>query len=198
MKTKLFLFLSLLLLISCNTQKRVTENVTQKQQTEAEVKKESTVNESLTTAQNTAVKTDSSGVKTSTIQEVNNQEMETKTTVFDTSKPVDPKTGRPPVASESTTTTKSVSTKNAATNEKSGLKKSEDASSETDWNKKIKEAVDSAMKANEKVIANTEIVETQTGWPWWLWVLIGAGVTILSYFAIKYKWWKKLSFLLPV
>jgi hypothetical protein len=192
---KLIVFLSLLLLVSCNTQKRVTENVTQKQQTEAEVKKALAVKESLTTANTAETKVDSSGMKALELIEKLTQDYESRLKTYDTTKPIDPQTGRPPLASELEIKNKTIADKKQTGSEQSDLKKTAKAENQTDWNKVINSRIDSAMKANEKIISNTEVVENKTGWPWWLWMIIGAGLLAVGYFTIKYKWWKKIMIL---
>ena len=179
---------------SCHTQKKVTESISQKQQAETKVSKDTKITENGSAVDLSSVKTDSSGLKALQLIERLTQDFEAKLKTYDTGKPLDPVSGKPPLASELEIRNKTSSDKNKTSSESSDTKTDLQKNLQTDWNKVINSRIDSAMEANSKTIKDTELVEKKSGWPWWLFVLIGAALTILIYFAVKRKWYKYLLF----
>ena len=192
---KIILFISLLL-ISCNAQKKVTKtDVSQKQKIETEVSKNTEVTEKQTAVDKSTIQNDSTVKKALSEIEFLTEKWEAKLRTYDTNKPIDPVTGTPPLASELVMSKGNTSDKKTTENVTTDVSATSKKNISVDWNKTINQKIDSAMKANNKLISNTTSTEKQ-GWAWWIWILIGSGVTILLYFAIRFKWWRKLSFIL--
>ena len=191
---KYILFMAMLFVASCHTQKKVTENISQKQQAETNVSKDTKITENGSAVDLSSVKTDSSGLKALQLIERLTQDFEAKLKTYDPDKPLDPVSGKPPLVSELEIRNKTSSDKNTTSSQSSDTKTNLQKNLQTDWNKVINSRIDSAMEANSKTITDTELVEKQSGWPWWLFVLIGAALTILIYFAVKRKWYKCLLF----
>lgn len=191
---KIILFLALLL-ISCNSQKKVTNaNVNQKQKTETEVSKNTEVIEKQTVIDKSTFQKDSTVKKALSEIEFLTEKWEAKLRTYDTNKPIDPVTGTPPLASELVMMKGNTSDKKTTENVNTNVSEKDNKNISVDWSKTIDQKIDSAMKANSKLISNSTSTEKQ-GLAWWIFVLIGSGVTILLYFAIRFKWWKKLSFI---
>lgn len=192
---KIILFLALLL-ISCNAQKKVTKtDIDQKQKTETEVSKNTEVREKQTAVDKSTFQNDSTVKKALSEIEFFTEKWEAKLRTYDTSKAVDPKTGTPPLASELVMTKGNTSDKKTTENVTTDVSATSKKNISVDWSKTIDQKIDSAMKANNKLLSNTTSTEKQ-GWPWWIFVLIGSVITILLYFAIKFKWYNIFPFLI--
>lgn len=180
---KLILFLAILIIASCQPAKKVLNtDVTQKQQTKTEVSKNTDVTEKESTVDKSTLKTDSAGVKALELIEKLTQDFEARLKLYDTDKPTDPITGRPPLASELEIKNKSTADKKTSGSESSDVKTDKQNNIQTNWNKVIDSRIDSAMKANSKAIANTEASDTSTPWAAWAISILLLIILILSFF----------------
>jgi len=109
-----------------------------------------------------------------------NEETVKATINYDTSKPVIESTGKPPVASETTETTKKVSQKNNKIKENLTGK----LNLQVEYNKRLKQSVDSQNNVINKLKTENESSK-KTSNNWWKWLLfgliLGSGITILIY-----------------
>lgn len=129
---------------------------------------------------------DSSGQKSSEI--VNNKELETesetvtKITEYDTSKPVNPETGKPPILRESESTTKTKEKGKEGISEK----KNEDShvtdqtgAEKIDKSKTVESGNGSTKSEQSKIKSSFQIP--------WIWLILGAAVIVSIGYCIKKK-----------
>lgn len=194
MKTKLILFLALLL-ISCNTQKKVTESVTQKLQSNTEVSKENSGTENAELKKNSTSAIDSSNIKALQLFETWKKNYQANVKTYDTSKPIVPGTDRPPLASETTISNIESTDKNLQENSKSEFSKSEMQQLEANFKKQYESKLDSLSEVNTSLKSKvTEAEKKLSNWYWWM--IIGAIIVIGIQLAWKFTALGKLSFLL--
>lgn len=126
---------------------------------------------------------DSSGQKITEIVSNKESDSETETTVkmteYDTSKPVNPETGKPPVIRETESTTKTKEKGKEGISEK----KNED-SHVTDQSGKSK-IDNSVIQSTGEDSTNLEDSKKKVaGWPWWI-ILIAAAVIVGVYMCVR-------------
>jgi len=113
-----------------------------------------------------------------------NEETVISTVTYDTSKNTIKETGKPPVASETTKTTKKVSQKDNKIKENLTGK----LNLQVEYNKQLKQSVDSQSNVISKLKTENESSK-KTSNNWWKWFLaglvLGSGITILIY---QMKW----------
>ena len=136
------------------------------------------------TDETTNIKTAASGetavTKNTESTENQSKETETKKTVYDTSKPIVPGTGKPPVAEESTTTERETSNKDNKIIEET-LSKNNLLVEE---NKRLKQTNDSllSIKAKENTKAETKVTPVNNWWKWTIFgIIIGIILTVLVF-----------------
>jgi len=174
---KKLLFIILIFLISCSgTKKLEKSNLSSNVTSGTEVSKKldekqtgSVTGNSLKTADK---KTDSSEKKNKTI--------ETKTTDFDSSKPIVPGTGKPPVLKETTKIVKESNQKDIQIQE--GL--TEKLNIQLDYTRTLQLKLDSMKKENTSLKSESELKETTIS-NWWKWLLGGVGIGFILLFLIK-------------
>ena len=194
MKNKLISLIIVIILVSCNGVKKTSKSdIAFKNDVKTEVKSDTEVNESGKTVDKTTVKTDSTALKTLALIEKLTADWETRLKTYDTSKPVDPGTGTPPLASEMIMSNKQTKDRNLTQTVKNQTAKTENRNIESDYRLLIKQAVDSAMSANSKLIDKSTTSEKppDTGWKW---LLAGMAISLLVWLIYHYKWWKFVSF----
>jgi len=185
---KLILFLALALLISCAGTKKVTKNnVAQKQQTQTEVSKNTEVTEKATAVDKTTLKTDSSGVKALALIEKMTEDFEARLKQYDTTKPIDPQTGKPPLVSELEINTRTTTDKNCTNTQTTDLKRQQQKETAVDWNRTIDQKIDSAFASKSKTTDKSRTTETAAT-PWGAWVIsILAVIIIIMAVAVRYS-----------
>jgi len=194
MKNKLISLIIVIILVSCNAVKKTAKtDIAFKTNVKTEVKSVTEVKESGKTIDKTTVKTDSTALKTLALIEKLTADWETRLKTYDTSKPVDPGTGTPPLASEMIMSNKQTADRNLTQTVKNQTAKTENRNIETDYRLLIKQAVDSAMSANSKLIDKSTTSEKPPD-TWWKWLLAGIGISLGVWAVFKYKMWKFLSF----
>ena len=168
---KQILFLAFALLMSCAGTKKVTKNdVTQKQQTQTEVSKNTEVTEKGTAVDKSTLKTDSSGVKALALIEKMTEDFEARLKQYDTTKPIDPQTGKPPLVSELEINKRTTTDKNSTNTQTTDLKRQQQKETTMDWNRTIDQKIDSAFANKSKTTDNTRTTETAAT-PWGAWVI---------------------------
>lgn len=177
------MFAFIIIMAGCAPAKKALKtDVTQKLQSETEVSKNTEVTEKVTAVDKSTLKTDSSGVKSLELIEKMTQDFEAKLRFYDTDKPADPVTGKPPLASELEIKNKVTADKKTSGSESSAVKTDKRNNVQTDWNSVINSRIDSAMKSNSKTISNTDVSDTSTHWAAWTISVLLLIILILSFF----------------
>ena len=187
------IYIALLLALSltgCASTKKVEKSdITQKQQTNTEVKNENSTTENGELKKNSTLAIDSSNIKAMQLFENWKRNYQTNTKIYDTTKPIVPGTNCPPLASETTITNIESNDKNLQENSKTNLSKSEIQQLEANFKKKYDSKLDSLTKINTSLKSEVSTKTEQTS-NWWKWFLIGLvlgyGITILIY---QVKWY---------
>jgi len=194
MKTKLILLL-IILLASCAPAKKVTKtNVTQKLQTNSEVKNENSLKESGELKKNNTSVIDSTNIKVLQLFENWKKNYQANTKIYDTSKPIVPGTNRPPLASETTISNIESNDKNLQENSNTKFSKSEIQQLEANFKKKYDSKLDSITKINTSLESEVTEKTTQAN-NWWKWFLAGICICILFQLAWKFTPLGNLSFI---
>lgn len=111
---------------------------------------------------------------------------ETKITDYDPSKPIVPGTGKPPVVKETVTTEKEETQKSDKTEESLRQK----LNLQVDYNKKLKQTVDSQSNVITKLKAKTETKVTTVS-NWWKWLLTGMGIgALIIGLIMHFRWYE--------
>ena len=116
---------------------------------------------------------------------------EARLRTYDTSKPIDPKTGTPPIASYLTITNKTDNSKETNQGEASQTKSVQNTDIETEYKLELQQRIDSLLKVNADLRSVTESKETPVN-NWWKWLLIGIVIPVLAWFIVKFNWHTKL------
>ena len=189
---KLLLFLVLMILASCSGTKKTTKSdVKSTIDTKTEVSKNTEVKESGKTVDKSTAVVDSSAQKYLAQIEKLTAQYEARLRTYDTSKPINPITGMPPIASDLTITNKTDNSKQTNQGEASQTNKSQNTDIETEYKLELQQRIDSLQKANAKLTSNTESKEVPVNY-WWFWVLIGILIPVLVWFIVKFNWHTKL------
>jgi outer membrane murein-binding lipoprotein Lpp len=137
------------------------------------------------------IKTNSTGEtassKNTESTENKSKETETKTTKYDTSQPVIPGTGKPPVAEESTTTERETSNRDTKVLEALTTK----YNLQVKENKRLKQSNDSLLSVKSKESSKSENKES-TSFPLWKYLSIVLGITLLIFVFDKFSLCPKL------
>lgn len=181
-----FLMFAFIIMGCAPAKNALKTDVTQKLQSETQVSKNTEVTEKGSAVDKSTLKTDSSGVKALELIEKMTQDFEARLKIYDTDKPTDPVTGRPPLASELEIKNKVTDDKKTSGSESSVVKTDKQNNIQTEWSKVINNRIDSAMKANSKTIANTEATDTSTPWAAWAISVLLLVILVLSLF-VRYK-----------
>ena len=181
------------LIASCAPVKKIEKSdVTQKQQTQTEVKTNDKVEEKAKTEQKINLKVDSSAVKKLVNAETKATEEFTKTVNYDTSKQPD-KIGKLPISSETTHITRSVSNNNSTQSQETYYSQAEVQQLFSTYSKMEVSERDSLSRTitslKSKVSETTEQANN-----WWKWFLSGIGIATLAWLIIQFKLYRFLSF----
>lgn len=169
---------------SCSSTKKV-------EKTKSDITLNSELESKKKVDETTNVKTEASGEtassKNTESTENKSKEKETKTTKYDTSQPIIPGTGKPPVAEESTTTERETSNKDTKVLEALTTK----YNLQVQENKRLKQSNDSLLSVKSKESSKSETKET-TSFPMWKYISISLGVILLIFVFDKFGFWPKL------
>lgn len=184
MKNTLYILLSIVLFCSCNQVKTLQKtNVKTNEKTLVDNSKDVDEKKTLSVSENVEKSTD---VKNN--QNVNEySETETKIINYDTSKPIIPETGKPPILSETTITNKKGSEKNNNTVAKTTQK----SVSKTDYKDNLEITEHSIKKDDKTQVEKIEIKKAPVLTRIIIYVLIACFIWLF----IKFKWYNILSFL---
>lgn len=187
----------LFVMVSCSPAKKVMKSdVTQKQQTNTEVVKSTEENKELTIFVNTEKKAEESAKKNTTVEENYTEASKTHTINYDPNTPVDPKTNRRQVASETYQETGKGNQKKTNESEETLYSSDEVTALFSKYFYSYNNQIDSLKSENNSLKSEVTELKKQIGWSWYIWLLIGSGLTVLIYFIIRFSWWRKLSFIL--
>jgi len=191
-KHKLLAIVVLFIFVACaGTKKTTKENFSSEVKTSANVQKTSSDQEASKTVDISTIKTDSSVIKALQKLEKLTEQYNASVKNYDTSKPVDPVTGKPPLASEMVISNNKTSDLNLTNNVKTNVNKDEKKDISVDYKKLVQQAVDSVMKASSKKHATTEMVKETVSW-WWVWLIAGALIMVVIWLIYKYSLLPKL------
>ena len=189
---KIILFLALIILAGCSgTKKITTSDLKSNIDTKTEVSKNTEVKESGKTVDKSTAVVDSSAQKYLAQIEKLTAQYEARLRTYDTSKPINPKTGTPPIASDLTITNKTDNSKETNQGETSQIKKAQNTDVEIDYKLELQQRIDSLQKLNANLKSNTESKEVPVSY-WWFWILIGILIPVLVWFIVKFDWHAKL------
>lgn len=178
---KLIALLAVFIFFACATTKKVEET-----STKAEVKTETEVTKKVDEQQQLDVKDKTETATDKTIEQNMglSEELESRLITYDTSKPVDPLTGRSPVKSELIQSkrkqTQQVTTENVVTSQKNNIT--------TAYKASLKSKVASQQKIVSKIVDKTSKVEKTV--PWWMYpvgILIFIGLIWVLFWFKPYK-----------
>lgn len=178
------LFALLLLLVSCSSLKKIDRSNV-KVEVKTETEKSRVLDEKKTIK--VSNESDEVTVNASANNQNENVESETRTIVYDTSKPVLALTGKPPVQSETTTTNRKVT----QTSNKGSVSTFQKKNLKFDENSDLKQNEDSLSKVGQNITQTTEKKEVPKN-NWFRWIVIGACLPFLIWGVIKFKWYKLL------
>jgi hypothetical protein len=119
---------------------------------------------------------------------------EARLRTYDTSKPIDPATGTPPIASDLIITNKTDNSKETNQGEVSQTKLFQNTDIEIDFKFQLQQRIDSLQNVNAKLISATETRETTLN-NWWKWLLVGIFTPVLIFLIVRFKWYNILSFI---
>lgn len=175
--------LFVIVLSSCSTTKKV-------EKTKSDIALKSELDSKNKVDETSNVKTAASGEtassKNTESTENKSKEKETKTTKYDTSQPIIPGTGKPPVAEESTTTERETSNKDTKVLEALTTK----YNLQVQENKRLKQINNSWSKYAARNVSNT--VKTETPSNWWIWLLVGICIPVAIGLLVKFGAFSKL------
>ncbi len=191
MKNNLILLLIVFLTACSGIRNTNKSDVKSNIDTKTEVSKNTEVKESGKTVDKSTALIDSSAQKYLAQIEKLTAQYEARLRTYDTSKPIDPKTGTPPIASDLTITNKTDNSKETNQGETSQTNKSQNTDIETEYKLELQQRIDSLQKVNANLKSNTENKEVPVSY-WWFWVLIGILIPILVWFIVKFNWHTKL------
>lgn len=196
MRNFMFYSMFLIVLVSCKPGEKLKTENDQALKTNTEVSKKTEATQTGNTSDQSKYKADSSAVRTQELIEKLTAEWEARLRTYDTSKPTNPDTGTPPLASELVMTKRNTADKKLTENVNTTTSQSAEMDKQTEWRNTVKQWLDSAMQANSRTISNTTSETKATGWPWWAWMLTGAALLALTWAVVRFGWWRKLSFIL--
>lgn len=174
----LYFLISLMLLVGCSSKKKLMIQADQK----SEYVEQKDVQEHKTKSR------DSIGQKVTEIVQIQEAESETETTTktieYDSSKPVDPATGRPPILRETESTTRA---KKKAKEDTTGKQAENSVASDKEYELKIDNSQSHETEDNSrKQHQDNKRIFFQIPW---LWIIVGALIVV----CVGYCWKKKLN-----
>lgn len=180
---KLIILFIISLLVCCSGTRKLTSTSSASAQLEAKAE----THENATLNDKSATQRDSTGSRTQSNADTTQSDVSIKITDYDTNRPVDPTTGKPPVLRETEINSRQSSRHRSETNQQSNV---------SDKNKKdVKSASNKSAKSDlkSKSKETTKLVEvTKTGVRWWVWVLIVLALGSIIYLAFRFSWFGKV------
>ncbi len=184
-----WIVLLLLTITSCAPVKKIEKSdVTQKLQAQTEVKTNDKVETKAENGQKINLKVDSSNVKKSVNAETKATEDITKTVNYDTSKQPD-KSGKLPIASETTHIIRSVSNAESTQSQETYYSQAEVQQLFISYSQIQTHELDSLSRTITSLKSEVSVTTEQAN-NWWKWFLAGIGITAFCGFAWKFKWYK--------
>ena len=172
MKTKIILFL-VLILISCSGVKKSTKtDVKSDLKTNTEVSKESSSTGIFDLTKNSTSAIDSSDIKALQLFELWKKNYQANVKTYDTSKPIVPGTNKPPIASETIITNIESNDKNLQENSKSEMSKTEIQQLEASFRIQYESKIDSLQNVIDQRSDNSSSKEKPPN-NWWKWLIVG-------------------------
>jgi len=194
MKTKLILFLVILLVGCAPAKKIVKTNVTQKLQTNTEVTKVSDEKTNLTTSVNSEKKSTESVKSTASVDENETEETTIHTIVYDPKLYTDSTPNRPLKVSETLQTTVKGKGKKAVESTETLYSAKEVTNLFATYLKSYDLKIDSLSKVN--ALLKSEVsTKTEQASNWWKWFLAGICICVLFQLAWKFTPAGKLTFI---
>ena len=180
---KIFILLVATLLYSCGLFKQATTSTTKSDvKTEVEQSVDKSENKTVNTIKNTDIDINTAAYATKEQIDRMIAEWSVDYTVYDTSKPIDSITGKPPVLSESKIKYKS---DRHAVNSEANTTNTTDKSKEN-TNTAVSEKSNTKARANIRQAAKTDNRASEgSSVPWWKWLLGGVGLSALAIVAWK-------------
>lgn len=164
-----------------------TRKLTSSSSTSTKLEQKSETHENATLTDKSATKRDSTSSRTQSHVDTTQSDVSIKITDYDTSKPVDAATGKPPVLRETEINSRHSSGHRSETNQQSKV---------TDQHKKNIKATSSKsaksdLKSKSKE-ATKDVEVAKTGVTWWVWVLIVLALGSIIYLAFRFSWFGKV------
>jgi hypothetical protein len=186
MKEKLTIICLLFLLYSCNLFRTTTNETNQKNDIKTETDISKKADEKIDLIKDSSANTNTKIDHYATKEQIDKMiaEWSENYTVYDTSKPVDKTTGKPPVQSERIINYKSDKQNNNTQKVNSTVDKQEINNLKVDSSKQLKTNSDSIAKLTDKSETDTSNKEGATNWK--LWFGLGIASVIAIYLAIRY------------
>ena len=178
-----FFILLLCFLASCSTHRKLTSSST----SSTKLDQTTETHENATLTDKTATKRDSTGSKSLTQSDTTRSNTSIKITDYDTSKPTDPKTGKPPVIRETVINNTTSSGHNAKSSQQSNVSNQQ----QNDVKASAEKSGKSDVKASGKESSKTVEVK-DTSFPWWIVILSTTVLGSIVYMAIRWSWWGKV------
>jgi hypothetical protein len=185
-----FVMLTLVILVSCSVTKTTKSDVKSNVSSESGVSKEIALSESNQSADHTRTSIDSTSIKALQLFEVWKKGYTSQLKTYDTSKPVDPKTGTPPLASELNINNVESGTKNTQENGEVKYNQIKQNDIVTNLTKQLKSKSDSIAFLKQELSSRNKSTEKRINL-WWVLVLISAFLLV----SIQFRWYKCLSFI---
>ena len=187
MKTKLPLIILIFALNSCNLVKRTAET-TSKSEHKEETVVSKTIDESKDQKKDSTANTETKTHTYATKEQIAKMVAEWSENVvtYDTSKPVDKITGKPPVLSEKTICYKSDIQTNEDTKVNSVVAKNEKVNLQVETKDETKTKLDSTHKSSNKENSTSKTI-VGTSVPWWKWLLCGIALSAVVILTLKLR-----------
>ena len=186
MKHTLLIFILIFALCSCNLFKRTVE-VTTKNEHKEEIEVSKTIDENKDQKKDSTSNTETATHAIATKEQIAKMvaEWSEKDITYDTNKPVDEKTGKPPVLSEKVITYKSNNQTSNEVKEDLSVDKHEKINLKVDSNDETKTKLDSTHKSSDKIKTTSKNTETSSSW--WKWLLVGIILSIVGFIYFKLR-----------
>lgn len=181
MRNILFILL-LCFLASCSGTRKLTGSSTSSNKLE----QMSEMHENATMTDKSTTKRDSAGILIKSQVDSMYSDFVAKVTEYDTNKPTDPATGKPPVIRETEIIYNKSSSHRIDTNQQSHVSNKKQNDVKAASNKSGK----SAVKASGKEASKTVEVKEKS-FPWWI-VILSTTVLGSIYLAFRFRWWGKV------
>lgn len=184
MKTKLLIIALVSLLYSCNLFRNTTTEISKKKDIKTETEVSKKAEEKTELKKDSSANTDTKIEHYATKKQIDKMiaEWSENYTVYDTSKPVDKTTGKPPIQSERIINYKSDKQTNKTIKENSTVDNKQEINLKVDSSIQKKSKKESLVKTSDK-----SETETSTSIPWWKWLVVGMIITLFVGMVLKLR-----------